>query len=537
MTTPKTVKVTNKGSIPIVVRVSYEEYWKNRNNEDLPLTDKNGNTIAIINFNKDINWHKIGDYYYYLLELESGETTSSLIESVTFNPDYEITGTTVSNLVETDEDGDGINDTKTITYVSSSDSHLGGKYHLDINVETIQADQAESEWGVNIDNLKVTAIKEVFTYDKSSSSVTIKDYDPDKGGTNVEIPNTIEGLPVTKIDDEAFKDNGIVGTVEIPSSVKVIGNESFANNGIEEVVLSDGLEEIHDKAFVNNKLTSIKIPETVTTLAKDAFEGNDVVIPPAEQPSSCFTYRIYASGAAITGYDEATCGTDVVIPKTIDGHIVTSIEMNAFKNKQLTSVVIPTGVTSIGQYAFQNNQLTSVTIPDSVTTIGNGAFCVNELTNVTIPNSVTTIGGSAFADNYLTNIIIPDSVTSIGDGAFQNNELTNVIISNSITSIKNYTFYNNQLTSVTIPDSVISIGWSAFYKNKLTSIEIPNSVTAIGDSAFGENQLTNVEISSSVTTIEESAFMYNKLTSVEIPSSVTNLASNAFDSSVVITRK
>lgn len=28
MTVPKTVKVTNKGSIPIVVRVSYEEYWK-----------------------------------------------------------------------------------------------------------------------------------------------------------------------------------------------------------------------------------------------------------------------------------------------------------------------------------------------------------------------------------------------------------------------------------------------------------------------------------------------------------------------------
>ncbi|MDR0586618.1 MAG: leucine-rich repeat protein [Treponema sp.] len=115
--------------------------------------------------------------------------------------------------------------------------------------------------------------------------------------------------------------------------------------------------------------------------------------------------------------------TSVTIPAG-----VTSIGMGAFEQNRLTSVTIPAGVTSIGELAFAFNQLTSVTIPVGVTSIGEGAFGRNRLTSVTIPAGVTSIGGAAFAYNQLTSVTIPDSVTSIGDAAFFANRLTSVTL-------------------------------------------------------------------------------------------------------------
>ena len=85
--------------------------------------------------------------------------------------------------------------------------------------------------------------------------------------------------------------------------------------------------------------------------------------------------------------------TSVEIPNS-----VTTIGDYAFECTGLTSVEIPNSVTSIGQKAFWNcSSLTSVTIPNSVTTIGQRAFeSCSSLTSVTISNSVTSIGRDAF---------------------------------------------------------------------------------------------------------------------------------------------
>ena len=149
--------------------------------------------------------------------------------------------------------------------------------------------------------------------------------------------------------------------------------------------------------------------------------------------ASCFTTTTNEDNTiTITDYN-ASCGTDVVIPKTINGNSVTTIVARAFASNQLTSVVIPDSVTTIGNGAFKSNQLTSVTILDSVTTIGDSAFAYNQLTSVTIPNSVTTIEIMAFAYNQLTSVTIGNSVTTIKDGAFESNQLTSVTIPNSVT--------------------------------------------------------------------------------------------------------
>ena len=109
--------------------------------------------------------------------------------------------------------------------------------------------------------------------------------------------------------------------------------------------------------------------------------------------------------------------TSITIPNT-----VTSIGAEAFKYCYcLTSITIPSSVTSIGDDAFSHcSSLTSITIPNSVKSIGKFAFagCSN-LTSIALPNSITDIEAFTFAGCFgLTAITIPYSVRSIGYQAF-----------------------------------------------------------------------------------------------------------------------
>ena len=248
------------------------------------------------------------------------------------------------------------------------------------------------------------------------------------------------------------------------------------------------------------------------------------------------------SGGSGTHYQVITIGegafsgcsglTSITIPNS-----VTTIWYYAFEGcSGLTSVTIPNGVTSIEYETFKNcSGLTSVTIPNSVTSIGFSAFSgCSGLTSIEIPNSVTNIEYETFKNcSGLTSVTIPNSVTSIGGFAFYGcSGLTSIEIPNSVTTIEDYTFNNcSGLTSVTIPNSVTSIGYSAFYGcSGLTSVTIPNSVTSIDILAFsGCSGLTSIEISNSLTKIEDCTFFEcSGLTSIEIPNSVTRIGNGAF---------
>ena len=109
-------------------------------------------------------------------------------------------------------------------------------------------------------------------------------------------------------------------------------------------------------------------------------------------------YKFKGTSIAQLVFDSCTSLTSVNIPNS-----VTTIDGNAFRGcNGLTSVTIPNSVTSIDYSAFEScSGLTSVTIPNSVTVIGNYAFSgCRGLTSVTIQATIPpTLGGTSVFNN------------------------------------------------------------------------------------------------------------------------------------------
>ena len=130
--TPKTITTKNEGTIPVRVRVKLEESWTSKNGDSLDLT-YNGENAAIINLDNINDWILKDGYYYYTKELAPGETTSSLIKSVTFNPNVT-------------SDVNCVTENGTVTCESSGDGYDGATYKLNIITETVQAKNYETIW-------------------------------------------------------------------------------------------------------------------------------------------------------------------------------------------------------------------------------------------------------------------------------------------------------------------------------------------------------------------------------------------------------
>jgi len=171
------------------------------------------------------------------------------------------------------------------------------------------------------------------------------------------------------------------------------------------------------------------------------------------------TFTEHYDGIRITGYSGSVRA--VTIPASIEGLPVTEIANNAFANRNITSVVVPSSITTIGDGAFSNcQQLTSITLHDNIRSIGVNAFRRTAITSITLPARITLISQGTFAEcRNLTSIVIPEGVTVIGVDAFNTCvALATVTLPSTIRSIHNSAFLNcSLLSNVIIPDSVTNI--------------------------------------------------------------------------------
>ena len=429
--------------------------------------------------------------------------------------------------------------------------------------------------------------------------------------TEVMIPSIHKGLYVTKIDEFAFYECTNLTSVIIPNSVTTIESGAFYRcTSLTSIVIPNSVTNIGSSAFSDcTSITSITLPfigngNDIThfgyIFGASDYDDNHKYVPASLK-------EVVITGGRIIGmyaFEGCTSLTSIEIPNS-----VTSIEMYAFEGcTSLINIEIPNSVTSIGSSAFSDcTSLVRLEIPNSVTYVGPSAFwncnrieynvydkgkylgnnenpylilvkttiismesisihsdaqvicpsalkyCAS-LTSIEIPSSVISIGDSAFSDcTGLISVKISNSVTSIGSSAFSGcTNLKSIEIPSSVRSIGDFAFYNcDKLTNVhyngTIEDWC-NISFSSFNSNpmtyashfymldenneykEVTEIVIPETVYKIGNYQFyGFDNIKNVSIPNSVKSIGNNAFQNcTSLTSIIIPKSVTSMGYSVF---------
>ncbi|MGL4981253.1 MAG: leucine-rich repeat protein, partial [Treponemataceae bacterium] len=468
--------------------------------------------------------------------------------------------------------------------------------------------------------LPVTEIKtEAFKGDSNITSVTIGRNITSIGksafgaaagsGTIASLSFAEGGTGALNIEQEAFVNQKLTA-LEMPSRIKLIGSSAFGaavgSGTLGTLTFAEVNEQdisIGNSSFVNQKLTELMLPKKVKSIGSEAFKNNDSlesVFIPLDVISigeNAFTGIVTVEGTIVTDYETKPAnwhenwngkidnvswdgvldyqlengvyhvvgrgkkkGSIIIIPSTYKGLPVTEIKAETFKgDTNITSVHVGKNIKTIGNRAFEagsysSGTLTTLTFEKGSNTqeltIGDKAFAYQKIKTLEIPNRTTKIGNSAFdADVYngtLTTLTFEsgnDKGLTIGECAFSYQKIETLEIPNRVTEIGNNAFdataSKKFLTTLTFEKGSntqeLTIGDYAFAYQKIETLEIPNRTTKIGNHAFdgdsGKGTLTTLTFESGNDkglTIGDYAFRYQKIVEVEIPKRTTSIGINAF---------
>lgn len=288
----------------------------------------------------------------------------------------------------------------------------------------------------------------------------------------IEIPEEIEGLPVTEIADRAFASVGTDKKIMLPYSVKRIGDYAFYNCDRLSVYMP-GVTSIGKSAFQNvsggasvnfsvvnpatGTATDSVLPSTLLSIGDYAFNGTGI--------DTVWTVPVTGGGSVKRLYDT------LVIPQSVE-----HIGKEAFSASDLVAVYFPEGSALVPQ----NDALPEEADPDSDDTgydftnyfIGEKVFggCVK----------LTTVYTSFTLDN---GNIVPSDNPGLG-------------------IISDYMFYNcKALKTVQIAEGLRLIGALAFASDSanamkdLTTVSFPAALEVLGQQAFANTNLSSVSFS------------------------------------------
>ena len=439
------------------------------------------------------------------VESGSQDATSSADASVSSNSDNKADGDTLE--VKTDDN-------------SGSDKSAD---------EATETENAQSSEDASADS---STDEGEFTYEISGSSVTITGYTGYL--PSLEVPSEIDGLEVTAIAEEAFKDFTWLEEVALPSTLKSLGQGAFKGCvSLKAVSIPDNVTSIPDYCFRScSALAAVDIPEGVSSIGFMAFMdcGN---LSGLQLPSTLETI----AGSA---FDDCDSLLAVDVPEGVE-----SIGSCAFLGcGKLKAVSLPASLTDVDSYAFSNLPSGSVIAVKSVRLYyklsGNELYVSNKSTSVvanivddnkvsyqiiddvssvagysgteasvgvqsalsdevetedssevTVSYDVKAIGEGSFEGSSIQSVVLPEGITSIGDRAFANSSsLTNLTVSNDkdsdddTISMASIDDCNDAVVAV-LPSTVTSIGAQAFSSCvAIKDLDIPSSVQSIGDDAF-----------------------------------------------------
>ena len=126
---------------------------------------------------------------------------------------------------------------------------------------------------------------------ETTTAISITGYNI-AGGTDVVIPSQIDGKTVVAIAERAFTKSGVIPTLTAYNNDYKVSLLSYNSNnnyvvkpllaaieglGITSVIIPNTVTSIGVDAFVNNQIISITFPDTQITLGCSVFSGNPIM--------------------------------------------------------------------------------------------------------------------------------------------------------------------------------------------------------------------------------------------------------------------
>lgn len=233
--------------------------------------------------------------------------------------------------------------------------------------------------------------------DKSYYSI-LRLYDTTK--TSVEVPDTIDNIPVKKLlchkDSNNFSSWNNCITIRIGKNVEYIGSDA-ENEGI-----------LNGGSLGDNFLSSLsKAAAIIVDEENKVYASKDGVLYNKD-----FTVLIKYPNNKV----DSTESFNVIIPNTVK----TIYHKAFYYNDKITKVVLGSNVEEIGNLAFAGcEKLTTVIFNSKLKEIKQSAFKGCDLTSVRLPNSVEILGDLCFAyNNNLDYCYIGDNCKTFGNDIF-----------------------------------------------------------------------------------------------------------------------
>lgn len=222
------------------------------------------------------------------------------------------------------------------------------------------------------------------------------------------LPDTLGGYPVTAINYCAFRNCASLTRVTIPDGVTVIGSNAFQNcSSLTQILIPDSVKRIDTHAFYGcSALTQLALHDDLDRIHALAFYG-----------CSAARYCSLDSRTAYVLTDVGYSFCDPQYPQLVIKAFEDDAGMRTFTvdhcDASAVTISVPDGVTLIeGQAFFGCAALTEVTLPDSVGEIAYSAFegCT-ALRRITIPGNTVQIASDAFSGCSNLTIIAPKGST------------------------------------------------------------------------------------------------------------------------------
>lgn len=504
---------------------------------------------------------KVGDLYF---NLDTEAKTASVTKSPDNNAEYrQMTSVVIPGSVTVDGE----------TYAVKS---IGSQAFLDCNalldVKIEEGVESIGSWGFGRSlNIKTVSLP------SSLTSVSSNAFRRCTSITSLVLPDNL-----TSIGSSAFRELNSMTSLTLPANLKTVDGYMFQDcTSLSEVNFNTGVTTITENAFYNCGLTTLTLPENITSLSEGAFGRSanlkTVVLPETftELGNEVFyecnnleTINLPASLKKIGSAVFYNCRSlkGAVIPETIEnieGYAfygcasLTSVKWpeaikgmgkaTFYECAALKEVILPQTMTAIGEMAFQScTNLSVITLPEGITEITTGLFnhCTS-LTEITIPSTVITIAGNAFRDTGLKNVVIPASVQEISSNSFllcANLEKIEVAEGNSYFASIDGALYNKDITTLlsfpytrteefVMPSTVTEISGAVFMGNtKLSGIQFSDNLKKIGEGAFQSSTgITDIKLPESLEEIGSTAFfLASSIQNIQLPNKDITLGTNAF---------